>query len=107
MIKTYWYCAKHDDVFYATNAEPDKPNKYALLYCCCSFRLVCELSYIGYMDQGDHNNIIKDTTPDAEWFNRRGNYTKYYLEFAKEIKLDLIKNIRPFFIYKSLNNLTK
>lgn len=86
-FRTYWCCMKHTDVFHSLTAIPDSPDLYDNMCRACSYLTLCDLHYIGYREYDSTNQIIKDTTPDAEWFKRKGHFTREDLEFTKPITL--------------------
>ncbi len=89
MIKTYWYCNLHDDVYHVKHGDDFDPNsvyylKWDTTYCTRD--TTCGLEYIGYKRYGESNDIIEDTTPSQNWFNRRnGGFEVAYLNKVDEI----------------------
>lgn len=86
LIKRFYYCENHDDAFYVkSSTEEVNPSDLFITNKCCTTKRECELKFIGNkVFEGD--TLIKDTTPDDIWFDRRGGgYEKEYLDSAIDL----------------------
>lgn len=95
-VKGYWYCRHHDDAFYMNLPRDLDPFTLNFETICCTSNVSCQLEFIGIRKFDQNGNIIEDTTPPQEYYNRcGGGFFRSFLPGVGEIFLEQYRRSVP------------
>jgi hypothetical protein len=85
----YFYCDHHDDAFCIITDPSTDVSSLNWKAKCCLKNKSCDLIYIGTRVYDGNNLLIIDSTPNKEYFFRKGGgYSREYLDNASIIVLN-------------------